>query len=257
RARGWRATQLLTQVENATLEDGRRIAFDSYVPPADLWVPVILQAWSEHEAATDEATMSMAGEVRLQQAVKLIGAWNRMATRDSKGATLFRFWRLVCHDMDSKVGRDAFVVPNTPEIRDDAIVALRNATERLHEIYGRIAIPWGEIKRSRRGSSEWPLSGDGLGKLGMDALRATAADTLNAENKMIPRGGQCVTSVVLLTSPPTIRAVVAYGQSNKPESNHFDDQAPLYSEERFRSVSWTLEQLLPEVKTQQTFQYKP
>ena len=47
RARGSRATQLLSEVKKATLEDGRRFAFDSYVPPADLWVPVILQAYDE------------------------------------------------------------------------------------------------------------------------------------------------------------------------------------------------------------------
>ena len=254
RARGWRATQLLTQVDKATLEDARRIAFDSYVPPADLWVPIILQAWSEHQS--NPLVHEIENNERLREAVSLIGSWNRMATRDSVGATVFRFWRFACHEMDSKVGRDAFNVPNTREIRRDALIALSTAVERIHRTYGRIAIPWGDVKRLRRGTNEWPLSGDGLGKLGMDALRATAADTFNAEHKLIPRGGQCVTSVVLLTDPPTIRAVVTYGQSNKPRSKHFGDQAPLFSEERFRNVPWTLEQLRPMIESQNTFEYE-
>ncbi|MDP6447831.1 MAG: penicillin acylase family protein, partial [Pirellulaceae bacterium] len=247
RARGWRATQLLTRVDKATLADGRRIAFDSYVPPADLWAPIILQAWSEHEAT--------AADQRLREAVKLIGSWNRRASRDSVGATVFRFWRLACHEMDSKVGRDAFSISNTPEIRRDALAALRTAADRLHDTYGRVAVPWGEIKRLRRGDKEWPLSGDGLGKLGMDALRATAADTFNDQHKLIPRGGQCVTSIVTLTDPPTIRAVVTYGQSNKPNSKHFADQAPLFSEERFRKVPWTLEQLRSSIESTKKFAY--
>ncbi len=253
RARGARATQLLTEVAKATLEDGRRIAFDTYVPPADLWVPIILQSWTEHRSAVDEATKNNAPYKRLEEAAKLLGSWNRKAARDSRGATVFRFWRFACHEMKSQVGRDAFAVPNTLKIRSDALAALQTAADRLYQTYGHVAVPWGEIKRLRRGDKEWPLSGDGLGKLGMDTLRATAADTLNGQNKLIPKGGQCVTSIVLLTDPPTIRSVVAYGQSNDPASKHFDDQSPLFSQERFREVPWTLEQLSAQIESQKTF----
>jgi acyl-homoserine lactone acylase PvdQ len=170
---------------------------------------------------------------------------------------VFRFWRLACNELPPPVGRDSFTVPNTPEVRRDALQALQSAARRLHETYGRVAVPWGEIKRMRRGGREWALSGDGLGRLGMDTLRATAADKLDHQNKMIPTGGQCVTTVVMLTNPPTIRAVVTNGQSNKPGSKHFADQAPLYSDERFREVPWTLEQLRPVVESETTYRYNP
>jgi acyl-homoserine-lactone acylase len=249
RARGNRAMRLLTEVDQATIEDGRRIAFDSYVPPADLWIPVILQAWIESEA---NGTPSDAG---LAKAIAILGTWNRYATRDSVGATLFRFWRLACHEMKSQAGRDSFQIPKTPGVRTDSLAALRTAVQRLSELYGKIEVPWGEIKRLRRGEQEWPLSGDGLGKLGMDTLRATAGDSLNDKNRLIASGGQCVTSIVLLTDPPTIHAIVAYGQSNKPNSTHYADQAPLYSDEQLRSVPWTMGQLKPYIESQTTFKY--
>jgi acyl-homoserine lactone acylase PvdQ len=159
--------------------------------------------------------------------------------------------------MDSSVGRDSVTVENTPQVRRDAAKALQLASNQLHEAYGRIAVPWGEIKRLRRGDQQWPLSGDGLGKLGMDTLRATAADTFNDEHQLIANGGQCVTSVVMLTNPPQIRAVVAYGQSNKPGSPHFADQAPLYSAERLRDVPWTMEQLRPQITSAVTYCFVP
>ncbi len=257
RARGARATQLLTEVDHATLEDARRIAFDTYVPPADLWVPIILQGYVEWKAGTDDDQLQTGTARRLDEAVRLIGRWNRYADPESLGATVFRFWRLACHEMDSPVGRDQFAVPNNEAVRRDAVQALQTAANRLHENYGRVAVPWGDIKRLRRGEKEWPLGGDGLGKLGMDSLRATAVDTFNGEGKLIAGNGQCVTSVVQLTNPPTIHAVVAYGQSNKPNSPHFADQAPLYSREHFREVPWTLEQLKPVVESQITFDYAP
>ena len=246
RARGSRATRLLTELDRATMEDGRRIAFDCYVPPADLWIPVILQAWNE----TDQ------NDADLKQAVGILGRWNRYATRDSAGATLFRFWRLACNDMkESKAGRDRFEIPNNPHVRRDALAALEAAAKRLRKLCGTSEVPWGDVKRLRRGEQEWPLSGDGLGALGMDTLRATAGSGLNQENKIIARGGQCVTSVVLLTDPPRVQSVVAYGQSNKPGTKHYADQAPLYSDERMRSVPWTFEQVKTQAESETAFSY--
>ena len=86
--------------------------------------------------------------------------------------------------------RDRLGVPNTPEVRHDALKAMRVAIGDLRNPYGRIQVPWGSIKRLRRGEKEWPLSGDGLGKLSLDALRATAADTFDPQDQLIPRGGQ-------------------------------------------------------------------
>jgi len=256
RARGARATELLTRVSQATLEDGRRIAFDTYVPPADLWVPVILEAYADFQKQRG-ATPGNDVDRQLEAAVRQLGTWNRQATRDSLGATLFRFWRLACNDMDSPVGRDRFQIPNTPQVRRDALKALRNAIQDLHTRFGTTRVPWGQIKRLRRGKRDWALSGDALGTLGMDTLRATTGTTFNADNQLIARGGQCVTSLVLLTSPPTIRSVVAYGQSNRPQSPHFADQAPLYSDERMRSVPWTMEQLKPHITAKTVFQHGP
>ena len=254
RARGARATQLLTEVSNATQADGQRIAFDCYVPPADLWVPVILQGVSEWES-DDECQTAKADSDRLLEAARILDHWNRYATRDSIGATVFRFWRLACLDLDSRVGRDHFRIPNTRNIRRDAVTALQHAASRIHKYYGRVDVAWGQIKRLRRGEQEWAVSGDGLVSLGMDTLRATAADDFNDQHKLITRGGQCVTSVVELTNPPTIRSVVAYGQSNDPKSKHFADQAELYVEEQLRDVPWTREQLKPHLESQVTLRY--
>lgn len=249
RARGQRATDLLAEVDKATLEDGRRIAFDSYVPPADLWVPVILRGY-EADAG------GVASDPLVRNAVEILRNWDRYATRDSVGATVFRFWRLACEGMQSPVGRDAFVLAETPQLQADALKALRTAANQVKETYGKLEVPWGDIKRLRRGDREWPLSGDGLGRLGMDTLRATAGDTLNAEKKILIAGGQCVTTIVVLTDTPTVHTVVAFGQSNKPASAHFSDQASLYSDEKLRVVPWTRAEVEKQATSTTRHRYK-
>jgi len=258
RARGMRATQLLKELEQATMEDGRRVAFDSYVLPADLWVPLILRGYDDYRAGKMQLTLAEADGDLLAQAVVLLKDWDRYATRESSGATLFRFWRLSCDTQpESLIGRDrpSLVTPDTPEARRESLELLLAAAHSVRTMFGRLDVAWGEVKRLKRGDQQWPLSGDGLGKLGMDTLRATSGVNFNGQKKLISGGGQCVTSVVLLTDPPTVRSVVAYGQSNNPASAHFADQAPLYSEERFRAVPWTMEQLKPHIESTRKYQY--
>lgn len=238
RARGQRATELLLQAPRLDLESARRIVFDTQVPPADLWVPVILAAAKEAGEPAD-----------LKDAVQLLRDWDRRADRDSTGATVFRFWRLACDAMPgSHAGRDSFNVSDTPAVRKDALAALRAAVLDLKKRYGALAVPWGELKRLYRAGLEWPLSGDGLGRLGMDTLRATAADTFSPENKLVAVGGQSTIGLVFLGERPVIHAVVAYGQSGRHESPHYADQAPLYAEHRLRPVPWDEAALLAQAR---------
>lgn len=237
RARGQRATELLSATPRLDLESARRIAFDTRVLPADLWVPVILAAVKEAGEPAD-----------LREAAQLLRDWDRRADRDSVGATVFRFWRLACDRAEGgHAGRDSFNVSDTPAVRKDAIAALRAAAADLRARYGTLAVPWGEVKRLYRAGREWPLSGDGLGRLGMDTLRATAADTLSPENKLVASGGQSTVGIVFLGARPSIHAVTAYGQSGRHESPHYADQAPLYAEHRWRPVPWDEAALLAQV----------
>ena len=73
------------------------------------------------------------------------------------------------------------------------------------------------------------------------------------------RGGQCVTSIVLLTNPPVIHSVVPYGQSNKKfhRLTHYADQVPLYTAERICKVAWTRQQLDGRIESQTRLEYEP
>ncbi|HEX7901807.1 MAG TPA: penicillin acylase family protein, partial [Planctomycetota bacterium] len=130
RARASRATDLLQDTPRMDLDAARRIAFDTYSPPADLWIPVIL-------AAAREAGLP----AELAEAVDLLRGWSRHADAGSAGATLFRFWRLACSDVPGgRAGRDTFSVSDTPEIRREALDALRRAVETLRRLHGRVAV---------------------------------------------------------------------------------------------------------------------
>ncbi len=241
RARGQRASDLLAAAPRVDYETARRIAFDTYCLPAESWIPVILAAAKE---AGDPA--------ELKEAVDLLRGWNRHADAGSAGATLFRFWRLACDGRaGGRAGRDTFAVSDTPEVRKEAVEALREAVKGMKAAYGRVSVPWGEVKRLRRGGKEWGLSGDGLGRLGLDTLRATAGDQLEG-GKLIARGGQSTMGIVFLGEQPVIQAVVALGTSAAPSSPHYVDQAPLYARHELRPVPWTVAEIVAQTSSERT-----
>lgn len=233
RARGQRAFDLLKDLPRLDLDAARRVAFDTYSATAELWIPVILAAAKE------------AGQPpELAEAVDLLRGWSRQVEAGSAGATLFRFWRLACAEMpNGRAGRDTTAVSDTPEVRKEALEALRKAVETLRKLYGRVALPWGEVKRLRRGDLEWGLSGDGLGRLGLDTLRSTGGHVVE-EGKILCRGGQSSLGIVFLGEAPVIHAIAAYGQSDDPASAHFADQAPLYARHETRPVPWTAAEIV-------------
>ena len=261
RARGSRVTDLLTLAKDLDVARARRIVFDTYVPPADLWVPDIL------------AAVQAAGNPEdLAPAVDILRNWDRRADADSVGVTLFRFWRYAAAAMTkATIGRDQLrvtksrtsnggtvltITPMSEEMQRDAVAALRAAVANLKRRYGRIDVPWGEIKRLRRGGKEWPLSGDALGRLGLDTLRATAAADLDEDHKLVIGGGQSTIGLVFLGDAPEIHAVTAYGHSNDPRSPHYADQAPLYASHRLRRVPWTQAQVREQLTAERVISSK-
>ena len=55
--------------------------------------------------------------------------------------------------------------------------------------------------------------------------RAISFDKIEGTNKFLGRGGQTSTQIVLLTKPPKSWTLLPLGESDRPDSPHYDDQA--------------------------------
>ena len=88
----------------------------------------------------------------------------------------------------------------------------------------------------RQGAAHtWPVSGGSLTEAGMATPRAISFEKSGAE--MIGHGGQTSTQIVILTKPPQSYMVIPLGESDHPDSPHFDDQAEkLFSQTRVKST---------------------
>ncbi len=258
RARSLRATELLSQEVLFTLEDGRRIAFDKRVKAAENWVPFVL-------AAYQKSADKPAGDA--PQLIEILASWDFEAGIDSLGATVFQAWRRGCAVLfpgpDETIGRDVHEIQDTPILRIKALQALKFAVRDLLLSLGQIDVPWGQIKRLRRGDQQWPLgggAGSAMGPLKLECLRSTGAGKMSVENELLrlfAEGGQSVPTVALLGSTPIVRTITPYGQSSRADSPHYADQAPLYSAERLRDVPWGSAELVGQTESITIYTVRP
>jgi len=192
---------LLDTAHHLTPEQMIAIAFSPQVWHAGLWQQRI------HSAAPASGIG------------RLIEAWNGRSDADSRGALAFYLFK------KELGGPAARAVDPPPSLFDDQIrAALERAERRLNSDFAPDAA-FGTLFRVGRqgGNRTWPVGGGSLVDAGMATPRAINFDP--AGKLMVGRSGQSSTQIVILTKPPRSYMVIPLGESDHPDSGHFDDQA--------------------------------
>jgi acyl-homoserine-lactone acylase len=195
-----------------------------------------------------------------RRAIALLEKWDNTVAADSRGAELFRVWfehYLFGDDAGGEPTRrqweeaweGAFSHPWNPEeslstprgLRDPdrAVRAFREAVDETRKNHGAWDVAWGEVHRVRHGSVDVPVGGC-PGFLG--CFRVLEFEELESGERVATRGDAWVLAVEF-SDPPRAYSVLAYGQSSREESPHFDDQAELFAENRMKKVAFTEEQI--------------
>jgi acyl-homoserine-lactone acylase len=192
---------LLDASHGVTPEQMFGIAFSPQVWHAELWQQRILKA------APDSAF------------ARLLAQWNRRSDADSRAALGYYFFKLA---LGAQTGR-ALAPPDS--LTDDAIrAALARAEQRLNGDFGPEAVFGTLFRVGRQGANRtWPVSGGTLSEAAMATPRAISFDPSGRE--MVGHSGQTSTQIVVLTRPPQSWMVIPLGESDHPDSGHFDDQA--------------------------------
>ncbi len=192
---------LLDAAHDVTPEQMIGIAFNSQVWHADLWQQRILKA-------APESPLS-----------RLLANWDRRTDAGSRAALAYYFFKLA-------LGKDTARALDPPAgLTDDAIrAALAKAEQRLTMDFAPDAV-FGTLFRVGRqgGNRTWPVGGGTLSEAAMATPRAISFDPKGKE--MVGHSGQTSTQIVVLTKPPQSWMVIPLGESDHPDSGHFDDQA--------------------------------
>jgi acyl-homoserine-lactone acylase len=204
---------LLDAARDVTAEKAIDIAFSPQVWHAELWQERVSKAAPDSEFA------------------KMLAAWNRRSDADSRPALAFYLFKM------SLEGGHKRASEPPADIADDEIrTAMGTAEARLKSEFAGDAT-FGTLFRVGRQDAKrsWPVGGGSLTDAGMATPRAISFEKSGTE--MLGRGGQTSTQIIILTKPPQSYMVIPLGESDHPDSAHFDDQAEkLFSTSRAKST---------------------
>jgi acyl-homoserine-lactone acylase len=239
-------------MNNVTLERASALALDTYAPAGPIWVKPLCAAYEAQKHQVSDPDLSM------KMMVDAVRDWDYHMRKESVGATAFRFWRSEYGKLHPEAfgENEAFGAPRSQTEQRDAIKALRAAADYLKTKFGSTLVPWGQLLRLRRGGLDLPLDGDVGFFGGVECLRATGTQNLDKSGRFVFNGGQVIPTVVELTDPIQVWSIVPYGQSRRPPSPHYADQAHLYSEGRMRPAWHNWSQLRDHVESVKVFEYR-
>lgn len=190
----------LAAAKDVTIEKAMEIAFSTEVYEADRWQERIRKA-------------GVSGDF----AHRILG-WNRRSDADSLGALAYYLFKMA-------LGVRGKLVEPPPDLTDDDVrAALSKAEQQLPSDLPPGAVYGTLFRVGREGSvHNWPVSGGTLPQAAMSTPRAVSFE--KKDKIMLGHGGQTSTQIVVLTKPPQSWMVIPLGESDHPDSPHFDDQA--------------------------------
>ena len=182
------------------------------------------------------------GDPRLEQAGKLLAAWDRNADNDSRGAILFESFAR-CLLGPALTNRSVFRVPVNPAdplhtpmgIKDvpAALLHLKAAADDVEKTYGSLGPAYGDFNRFRFRDADLPGNGaDG----GLGAFRVIRFAGKPGEKTKAPVHGDTFVCLVEWDkrTGPHAQVLTSYGNSSQPGSPHATDQLPLLSQKKLR-----------------------
>ncbi len=102
---------------------------------------------------------------------------------------------------------------------------------------GRIDVKYGDVFRCGRKGGKRTAPAQGGSIEGIATPRALSFGEKLPDGRRLMTGGQCAPQVVLMTRPPQSWTAAPLGQSDDPNSPHFDDQAiKLVSNRKMKST---------------------
>jgi len=152
--------------------------------------------------------------------------WNRSATVDSKGATIFSV--IYYYVVDKLISGDNSYNLLTKE---KCIEILTFTNTYLLKYFGTASVPLGEYQKLVRGNKAIPLAG-------LPDVIASMESSPYKKGMVKGRQGESYIELIQFTKAgPIIESIDSYGASNKKGNKHFDDQMEMFEKQQLKPMS--------------------
>ncbi len=251
--RGARALELLSADDDVTIEEALAYAVDVK--------PYGIERWLEAMGTALDGGLPAE-----------LAAWNGELRRDSSAALKYAYFRIALKEamtteahtaLRSKVDQWYAIVddeaPSPFTLSAAEATAIRDAfTAGLANIeahFGRDDAVYGDAFRVGRDDASWPVGGGGGDELGLTTLRTMGYGEPNAEHERWGMRGQTSTQIIELATPIRSWIYLPVGQSDRPSSPHYDDQAELlFGPRTLKPSRWLPEELAGHIESRTVYE---
>lgn len=177
-------------------------------------------------------------------AIDVIAKWDKTVAPSSRGGTLFEAWWRRYVGRGPRAADSAFAQPWTAAAPTATPRGLRSpqravdafawAVDDTKHRYGAFDVPWGDVHRVRRGSVDVPVGGC-ASDLGCFRVLTYRDDP---DGKREATGSDGWILAVEFGDEPRAYSILAYGESSKPDSPFFADQAAMFARGELKPVYW-------------------
>lgn len=255
--RAARMVEILQEDSSVTPEEAIAISLDNHCYQYERWTAALKTADSKHGAAHKNDSDYQAG-------LREIMSWKGRSDSESRGALKYYYWRqgvksvlgssyvaLVTKFADYMAALDKpkeNVDPPTEEELKALVEGLSSAMRVMREKHQRLEVNYGDVFRAGRDDKSWPVSGGSLQDEGMATPRAIGFGPEHPDHTRWGGSGQTSTQVVVLSKPVQSWTQPPIGQSDRPGSLFYRDQAEkLFSPGKMKPTWYQKRELLKHV----------
>ena len=267
--RGARAVELLEADRSITAQEA--IAYINDVRPygVDRWLELLRRATQ----GADTGDTTLAFDTVLSPALEEIFSWDGKLAASSSAALKYAYWRRqMVEDHGADWARElaatvddhySVVLGEQPRPIAASAVQLHgaltsyvSALKRIVLEHGSANILYGDAFRVGRDELSWPVGGGR--DLGSSTLRTISYGDERDDYTRWGRSGQTSTQVVVLSRPIRSWSYLPIGQSDRPDSPHYTDQAEqLFSPRQLKPSWWLPEELVGHIESRTTLEIAP
>ncbi|MDZ7643360.1 MAG: acylase [Woeseiaceae bacterium] len=238
--RGLHAVQVLRDADDVTLDSLIELAYDPYLPGFEKLLQGLIAAYGESGADMPE----LAGPIETLQ------NWDMTVSEDSVAMSLAHFYGMRYEETGANPenlgGMERTNYFGTQSPPEERLAIFRDTVDMLAADFGDWETPWGEINRFQRLTGEIDAPFDdaepslpiGMASSRWGALAAFGARRFGDTRRIYGYRGNSFVAVVEFGDKVRAKSLLAGGQSNDPRSPHFDDQAQMYADGRFKDVPY-------------------
>lgn len=253
--RGMHAIPLLTKAKDLTLDSLIDLAYDPYLPGAEMLIKGLLEASKTARISNQE----------IQEAIGLLQKWDFTVSKNSIEMTLAQFYinqyyrsgKIPRIEGNKRISRlDRFEYMSKKSTHKERLDIFEKSLQKLKDDFGSWKTPWGEFNRYQRLDGEInqkfndakPSIPVGLASGTWGALASFGTRFGKNTKRQYGTSGNSFVAVVEFGEKVKAKTILAGGQSGDPKSPHFDDQTARYADAKFKDAAYYKEDVLKRAK---------